>query len=66
MANSDAKANRVDNAHPFQRLQNELAALIKESNPGERLPAEPNWQKRWAFLEPRCAKPCVLLKARAW
>ena len=28
-------------SHPFQRLQNELAQLIASSQPGEKLPAEP-------------------------
>ena len=27
--------------HPFNRLQNELEQLIRETNPGERLPSEP-------------------------
>ena len=27
--------------HPFQRLQSELASLITATEPGERLPAEP-------------------------
>lgn len=33
-------------AHPFQRLQVELAALIAETLPGERLPAEPELARR--------------------
>jgi len=33
-------------AHPFQRLQVELAALIAETLPGERLPAEPDLARR--------------------
>ncbi len=32
--------------HPFQRLQNELASLIHETEPGERLPAEPELAHR--------------------
>lgn len=33
-------------AHPFQRLQVELAALIAATQPGERLPAEPELSRR--------------------
>jgi GntR family transcriptional regulator len=32
--------------HPFQRLQSELAALIHETEPGERLSAEPELARR--------------------
>ena len=31
----------AENSHPFQRLQIELAKMIEQSNPGERLPSEP-------------------------
>lgn len=32
---------KIENLHPFQRLQNQLAQLIANSNAGDRLPAEP-------------------------
>lgn len=37
------KTKPVD--HPFNRLQNELARLIQDTSPGERLPAEPQLAK---------------------
>ncbi len=46
MANKDANPIKIDNSHPFQRLQNELAKLIQESNAGDRLPAEPELAKK--------------------
>ena len=36
-----AKEQKKQVEHPFNRLQNELDRLIRESNPGERLPSEP-------------------------
>jgi len=41
---SDKTAAKVV-AHPFQRLQGELAELIAKTPPGERLPAEPDLAK---------------------
>jgi GntR family transcriptional regulator len=32
----------VNGAHPFQRLQTQLASLLASSSPGERLPSEPD------------------------
>ncbi len=32
--------------HPFHRLQQELATLISNTSPGERLPAEPDLAKQ--------------------
>ena len=32
----------VNGAHPFQRLQTQLAGLLASSSPGERLPSEPD------------------------
>ena len=37
---------KYDSAHPFQRLQNELAQMISESEAGTRLPAEPELAKK--------------------
>jgi len=31
----------VNGAHPFQRLQTQLAGLLASASPGERLPSEP-------------------------
>ena len=36
-----AKEQKKQLEHPFNRLQNELDRLIRESKPGERLPSEP-------------------------
>jgi GntR family transcriptional regulator len=38
---TEEKSVRKSNAHPYQRLQGELASLISATQPGERLPAEP-------------------------
>lgn len=37
---------KIENSHPFQRLQVELANLIAEAKPGDRLPAEPELAKQ--------------------
>jgi GntR family transcriptional regulator len=43
----DEKINpKVENPHPFQRLQIELSHLISETLPGDRLPAEPDLSRR--------------------
>ncbi len=46
MANFGSESTKSENTHPFQRLQSELAKLIEESNPGDRLPAEPELAKK--------------------
>lgn len=46
MANFASDTEKVANPHPFQRLQNELATLIQEANPGDRLPAEPELARK--------------------
>jgi len=41
MIKRKTKRTSGEDAHPFQRLQIELAALLSKSSPGERLPSEP-------------------------
>lgn len=42
----DNNSTVVETAHPFQRLQVELAELIASTPPGERLPAEPELSRK--------------------
>jgi GntR family transcriptional regulator len=42
----DNRSTAIDTAHPYQRLQVELAALIASTAPGERLPAEPELSRK--------------------
>lgn len=46
MARKVGKKNAKVVDHPFQRLQGELAELIAQTQPGERLPAEPELAKQ--------------------
>jgi GntR family transcriptional regulator len=46
MAKRTTAAGAAANVHPFQRLQAQLANLIKATPPGERLPAEPDLAKQ--------------------
>lgn len=43
---SEEQRERRGSAHPYQRLQGELARLIASASPGERLPAEPDLAKQ--------------------